>query len=105
MGKNKARVQVNAELTKKVAHLARMKLSEKEVELYTRHLESILSYVEMLSEVDLDQLNSQSCQSHRNEKHKSHLRSDEVLSFSDREALLESAPDVISESYRVPSVM
>jgi len=45
------------ELTKKevehVAHLARMRISEKENELFSKQLSSILEYVKQLQEVDV----------------------------------------------------
>jgi aspartyl-tRNA(Asn)/glutamyl-tRNA(Gln) amidotransferase subunit C len=40
----------------KLAHLARLELSEDEIEEYASELSEILQYVEMLSAVDVDKL-------------------------------------------------
>ncbi|HEY8279329.1 MAG TPA: Asp-tRNA(Asn)/Glu-tRNA(Gln) amidotransferase subunit GatC [Bdellovibrionota bacterium] len=44
---------VNPAVTRKIAHLARLKLSEGEIERYTLELAKILDFVAQLSEVDV----------------------------------------------------
>ena len=39
---------------KKVAHLARLQLTEEEVRQYQKQLSSVLDYVELLNELDLE---------------------------------------------------
>src|SRR3989338_8981194 len=45
---------VNPEVTRKIAHLARLKLGDDEVERYTGELAKILDFVAQLSEVDVN---------------------------------------------------
>jgi aspartyl-tRNA(Asn)/glutamyl-tRNA(Gln) amidotransferase subunit C len=44
---------VNPEVTRKIAHLSRLKVSENEVERYTSELGKILEFVAQLSEVNV----------------------------------------------------
>lgn len=44
---------VNPEVTRKIAHLSRLKLSPEEIERYTGELSKILDFVAQLSEVDV----------------------------------------------------
>ncbi len=46
----------NKEELKHIAELSRLKLSEEEENLYGEQLSSILSYVEILNEIDLEKL-------------------------------------------------
>jgi aspartyl-tRNA(Asn)/glutamyl-tRNA(Gln) amidotransferase subunit C len=82
-----------------VAKLARLKLTEPEVERMTSELSGILEHVEHISELDLDGV-----------KPTSHVialenvfRPDEPRPSWDREEVLESAPDPASGAFRVPS--
>jgi aspartyl-tRNA(Asn)/glutamyl-tRNA(Gln) amidotransferase subunit C len=43
---------VNPEVTRKIAHLARLKLTDSEIEQYTQELSKILDFVAQLSEVN-----------------------------------------------------
>ncbi len=45
---------VNPEVTRKIAHLSRLKLNDAEVEKYTSELAKILDFVAQLSEVNVD---------------------------------------------------
>lgn len=46
-------LEVNAALTRRVAHLARLELSETEVETFTRQLGDVFKYVEVLQGVSI----------------------------------------------------
>ncbi|MEK6706967.1 MAG: Asp-tRNA(Asn)/Glu-tRNA(Gln) amidotransferase subunit GatC [Bdellovibrionota bacterium] len=46
-------IEVNEELTRKVAELARLELSENEVKAFTGQLDVVLKYIELLQQVDL----------------------------------------------------
>lgn len=46
--------QLSTDDVRKVAHLARLKLSDQDVERFTGQLADILQYVEQLKEVDTD---------------------------------------------------
>jgi len=45
---------VDKEWVRRVAHLARLKLTEEEVEMFSRQLSDILSFVEQLGELDTE---------------------------------------------------
>ncbi len=66
------------------AYLARIKLSEKEIEKFEKELNSILEYMEILNEVDTSEVKETSQVTGLNNK----MREDEVKgSFSQDEAL------------------
>jgi aspartyl-tRNA(Asn)/glutamyl-tRNA(Gln) amidotransferase subunit C len=82
-----------------VAKLARLKLSDDEVERMARELSGILEHVEHISELDLEGVEPTS--------HvvalENVLRPDEPRPSLDRESALEPAPDPADGSFRVPS--
>jgi aspartyl-tRNA(Asn)/glutamyl-tRNA(Gln) amidotransferase subunit C len=82
-----------------VAKLARLKLTEPEVERMASELSGILEHVERISELDLDGVEPTS--------HvialENVFRPDEPRPSWDRDEVLESAPDPASGAFRVPS--
>ncbi|MGH2953635.1 MAG: Asp-tRNA(Asn)/Glu-tRNA(Gln) amidotransferase subunit GatC [Solirubrobacterales bacterium] len=82
-----------------VARLARLELSEDEVETMARELSGILGHVDKISELDLDGVEPTS--------HvvalENVLRADEPEPSLARERALEPAPDPADGAFRVPS--
>jgi aspartyl-tRNA(Asn)/glutamyl-tRNA(Gln) amidotransferase subunit C len=82
-----------------VAQLARLKLSDEEVERMATELSGILEHVERISELDLDGVEPTS--------HvialENVFRPDEPRPSWDRDEVLDSAPDPASGAFRVPS--
>jgi aspartyl-tRNA(Asn)/glutamyl-tRNA(Gln) amidotransferase subunit C len=82
-----------------VARLARLKLSDEEVERMSGELSGILEHVERISELDLDGVEPTS--------HviglENVLRPDEPRPSWSREQVIERAPDPADGSFRVPS--
>ena len=82
-----------------VARLARLKLTDDEVEKMAGELSGILEHVEHINELDLDGVEPTS--------HvialENVLRPDERRPSWDRDDMLERAPDPASGSFRVPS--
>ncbi len=82
-----------------VARLARLKLSDEEVERMANELSGILGHVERISELDLDGVEPTS--------HvialENVFRPDEPRPSWNRDEVLESAPDPASGAFRVPS--
>jgi aspartyl-tRNA(Asn)/glutamyl-tRNA(Gln) amidotransferase subunit C len=82
-----------------VARLARLRLTDAEVERMSAELSGILEHVERISELDLDGVEPTS--------HvialENVLRSDEPRPSWSREDVLERAPDPAGGSFRVPS--
>jgi aspartyl-tRNA(Asn)/glutamyl-tRNA(Gln) amidotransferase subunit C len=82
-----------------VARLARLALSDEEVETMARELSGILEHVDRISELDLDDV---APMDHVVEL-ENVLRSDEPRPSWPRERMLEEAPDPDEGAFRVPS--
>ena len=82
-----------------VARLARLRLSDEEVERMTGELSSILDHIEKIGELELDNV---APTSHVIEL-ENVLRADEPRPSLPRERALEQAPDSDGAGFRVPS--
>ncbi len=82
-----------------VARLARLRLSESEVERMSSELSSILGHIEKIEELDLDDVEPTS---HVVEV-ENVLREDEPRPSWPRERILEGAPHAADDGFRVPS--
>ncbi len=82
-----------------VARLARLRLSEREVERASRELSTILDHIEKIEELDLEAVEPTS---HVVEL-ENVLRPDESRPSWPRERVLEEAPDAARDGFRVPS--
>jgi aspartyl-tRNA(Asn)/glutamyl-tRNA(Gln) amidotransferase subunit C len=82
-----------------VAKLARLKLTDEEVERMSDELSSILEHVERINELDLEGVQPTS---HVVDV-ENVLRPDEPRPSLPRERALENAPDATDDGFRVPS--
>jgi aspartyl-tRNA(Asn)/glutamyl-tRNA(Gln) amidotransferase subunit C len=82
-----------------VARLARLRLSEEELERMARELSGILEHVDRIGELELDDVKPTS---HVVEL-ENVLRTDEPRPSWPREVVLEQAPDPADGAFRVPS--
>ena len=82
-----------------VAKLARLRLSDAEVERMADELSGILQHVDRISELELDDVRPTSHVVHLENV----LRPDEPRPSWPREAVLEPAPDPAEGAFRVPS--
>jgi aspartyl-tRNA(Asn)/glutamyl-tRNA(Gln) amidotransferase subunit C len=82
-----------------VARLARLRLSEDEVERMSSELSSVLDHIEKINELDLEEVQPTS---HVVEI-ENVLRPDEPRPSWPRERILESAPDAAQDGFRVPT--
>ena len=82
-----------------VAKLARLRLSDEEVERMAGELSKILEHVETMNELDLDGVEPTSHVVDLTNV----LREDVPRDGLDRETALEQAPDVANGGFRVPS--
>jgi aspartyl-tRNA(Asn)/glutamyl-tRNA(Gln) amidotransferase subunit C len=93
------RPMIEREQVEHVAKLARLKLSDDEVDRMAGELSGILGHVERISELDLDDVEPTS--------HvialENVFRPDEPRPSWDRDEVLASAPDPASGAFRVPS--
>jgi len=84
-----------------IANLARLSLSDEEKELFGRQLESILSYMDTLNELDTKDIEPTShVIAIRNV-----TREDVQTPSLDREEALANAPDRTEKLYRVPKII
>ena len=82
-----------------VARLARLRLSDEEIETMTGELSKVLDHIEKISELDLDGVEPTS---HVVEL-ENVLRDDVPRPSLPRETVLEQAPDSDGSGFRVPS--
>ena len=82
-----------------VARLARLRLTDEEVERMTGEMSSILDHIEKISELELDEVTPTS---HVVEM-ENVLRADAPRPSLPRERALEEAPDTDGVGFRVPS--
>ena len=98
-------VNVNQKLTQQVAHLARLELSQQEVEVFTTQLNQILQYVQKLQEVNVENTEPMV---HPVALH-SYLREDVVLEpLEDPQGhplILSSASETLFEGFKVPPIL
>ncbi len=82
-----------------VARLARLELSEDEVQRMTADLARVLDHIEKISELDLEGVPPTS----RVVEVENALRDDVPIECLPREVALRSAPEVVDEGFAVPS--
>jgi aspartyl-tRNA(Asn)/glutamyl-tRNA(Gln) amidotransferase subunit C len=82
-----------------VARLARLELTDDEVERYSGELSKVLDYIEKIEELDLTDVEPTS---HVVDVENA-LRADQPRPSWPREAVLEAAPDASDGGFRVPS--
>lgn len=97
--------KVNQDLTRRVAELARLKLTDEEVSEFTGQLDKVLGYVEQIAEVNAEGIEPI--------VHPIELdipmRSDEVVDFDrgseGKSKILDAAPDVLYDGFKVPPIL
>ncbi len=82
-----------------VARLARLRLTEEEVERMTGELSKVLDHIEKISELDLDETEPTS----HVIQLENVLRADEPRPSLPRDEALDQAPDTDGQGFRVPS--
>ncbi len=86
---------------KKVAHLARLDLTPEEVSAMTSQLSSILDYVQQLDALDVSQVTPTT----RAIEVSNITRPDTLSPFPERPQLLEIAPEIEEDFFRVPKIL
>lgn len=95
--------QVTMETTRKIAHLARLKITDAEAEQYTKELGKILDFVAQLSEVDVEGVEPVI----HGIPLEPHFREDIPIEIPEAEAkrILACAEQSLYDQYRVPQVI
>lgn len=86
---------------KKIAHLARLNMSEKDLTLYQTQLSNILQFVEQMNQVDTSHIEPISHALDIAQR----LRPDVISEKDQREAFQKIAPEVQAGLYLVPKVI
>lgn len=94
---------VSPEVTRKIAHLARLKITEPEAAQYTKELEKILGMIAQLSEVNVEGVEPlvHAVQTG------THFREDEAIQLPEEEVkrILNCSEQSLYEQFRVPQVI
>lgn len=93
--------RISTDQVKHVANLARLAITEEEAELFSKQLDSIISFAEQLNEVDTENVKPTT---HVLEM-KNIMREDEPKKGLDNEEVLKNAPDQEDGYFRVPSIL
>ncbi len=93
--------RITKDQVSKVADLARLRLTEAELEHFTSHLGAVLDHASDMDALDVSDLPDRVMPYALENV----LREDEVGETLDREELLASAPVVESDRFRVPPIM
>jgi len=94
-------MSVSKEEVKYIANLAKLKLSEEEIQKFTQDLNSILEYMNLLNELDTSNVEPLF---HPIEKETA-FREDEIKPGLKRELALKNAPKTDGEFFLVPKVI
>jgi aspartyl-tRNA(Asn)/glutamyl-tRNA(Gln) amidotransferase subunit C len=92
---------IDREQVHKVALLARLELTPEEEEQFTTQLGSILDYVEQLNELDVTDVPPTT----RAIDVSNITRKDDLQPYTDREAILSSAPQQEGDFFKVPKIL
>ncbi|WP_448533201.1 Asp-tRNA(Asn)/Glu-tRNA(Gln) amidotransferase subunit GatC [Parathermosynechococcus lividus] len=92
---------ITAEDVRKVAHLARLAIEESEIAALTAQLDSILGYVNQLSELEVSTVTPTT----RAIEVSNVTRPDTLTTDANREDLLAIAPDREDDFFRVPKII
>jgi aspartyl-tRNA(Asn)/glutamyl-tRNA(Gln) amidotransferase subunit C len=95
-------MSLNQEQVKKIAHLARLNLSEEEITLYMSQLSSILDFVEQMKSADTTQIEALA---HPLDEAVQRLRTDEITEIDLRSKYQSIAPQTEAGLYLVPKVI
>ena len=96
---------MNEALTKKVADLARLYLTDEEVSLYTTQMKTTLGYVDQLTSIDTTGIEPM----YHPLDIETPMREDVIVNFPTDEngkpKILKSAPEVLYDGFKVPPII
>lgn len=95
--------QVNPDVTRKIAKLSRLQISEQEVEQYTKELGKILDFVAQLNEVNTDGVEPIV----HGVELDPHFREDKPIALSEEETkrIVSCSEQALYDQYKVPQVI
>ena len=84
-----------------IAKLADLNLSEQEIEGYTKDMQEILEFANMINNVNTENVGEMVASNNKANA----FRKDEVINFGNRDALLNNAPSQDEGMFRIPKVI
>lgn len=93
--------EFDIETVKKVAHLARLEISDDEAKVYASQIGHVLKYIDKLNELNTSNVEPIS----QVLTIETPLREDVVIESLGAEAILAPAPEHLFENYKVPQVI
>jgi aspartyl-tRNA(Asn)/glutamyl-tRNA(Gln) amidotransferase subunit C len=93
--------KISLDQVKHVAHLARLAITDEEVEKFATHLDSIIKFAEQLNELDTEGIEPTSHVLNI----KNVLREDKATQGLPREEVLKNAPEHQGGQFKVPSIL
>jgi aspartyl-tRNA(Asn)/glutamyl-tRNA(Gln) amidotransferase subunit C len=97
--------EVNEALIRKVADLSRLELNDSEISEYVKSIGDILNHISQLNEANVDGIEPM----YYGIDDELRLREDKVIEFGlgadGQPKILESAPDVVNDGYKVPQII
>ncbi|TDX58864.1 Asp-tRNA(Asn)/Glu-tRNA(Gln) amidotransferase subunit GatC [Orenia marismortui] len=94
-------MKIDKETVEKVAHLARLEVSEEEKDLFAHQLSDILEHAEKLNELDTEDVDPMAHVLEVNNV----FREDKVRDSLDRESVLANAPEKDQGMFKVPQIV
>lgn len=85
----------------RIAKLAMLNLTDAEIDTYTQDMQEILSYAEMINQLDT----SDTDETIGAIEQKNVFRKDEIVAFENRDALLQNAPTQEEGMFQIPKVI
>ena len=84
-----------------IAKLSMLNLSEQEIDNYTKDMQEILGYAEMINNLDTSNIDETIAATEQ----KNVFRKDEIIEPQAREELLQNAPSQDEGMFRIPKVL
>ena len=84
-----------------IANLADIKIKEDEIEKYLNNLQDILNYTELLNSMELENLDETIGANDNSNV----FRKDEIITFENKEAMMDNAPDRERNMFKIPKVL
>ncbi len=96
---------VNEALTRKVAFLARLSVTEDEVQKFTPQLKDVLGYIDQLSKVDTDGVMPLFTPCEWNTPQRDDVVHPGTKDADGKPKVLQAAPDTLYEGFKVPPIL
>lgn len=84
-----------------IANLADLNIADDEVDNYLKNLDDILNYVEVIQKAPIDNLN----ETFMANESANVFRKDEVIEFDNKEGIMNNAPELENNMFKIPKVI